>query len=212
MARKGRVLVCGDSILDNAAYVGLFGRSVKAHLGRLLTGWEIDFRALDGAVSADVPVSQLGGAPQGFDAVVLSVGGNDALGNLHLLESPERRPLIEHGLILAEVQDAFRADYLAALEAAAAHGRALLALTIYRPRFHLDGMPAELQRAAGALLSIFNDVIHEEAAARGHDVLDLRRICVSDRHFANAIEPSDEGGREIAEAIGRWLEGLGPGG
>ena len=81
----------------------------------------------------------------------------------------------------------------------------LLALTIYRPRFHLDGQPVETQRASEALLSIFNDVIQEEARVRGHGVLDLRRICVTDKHFANPIEPSDFGGREIAVEIAGWL-------
>ena len=203
------VLVVGDSILDNGAYVGLFGRSLKSHLTEFLEGWTIDFRALDGAVCADVSRSQLRGGAGGFDAVVVSVGGNDALSHLHLLEDTERRRLIEHGLTLADIQDRFRADYRQVLDAAEGHGHSILVLTIYRARFHLDGLPMALGRVANALLSLFNDVIQEEALARGHDLLDLRRICVSDEHFANAIEPSDPGGREIAMGIKEWLDGLG---
>ncbi len=209
MARDRSVLICGDSILDNGAYVGMFGRSLNSHLNGALDGWTIDFRALDGAVCADVAQSQLGGRAGAFDAVVVSVGGNDALGYLHLLEDRERRRLIEHGLMLAEIQDGLRADYRQVLDSAEKHARELLILTIYRARFHLNGLPADLGRAANALLSLFNDVIQEEALARGHDFLDLRRICVSDEHFANAIEPSDSGGREIAVGIKRWLDGLG---
>lgn len=210
MAAKGSVRVCGDSILDNAPYVGELGRSLKSHLRELLEGWAIDFRAVDGATCADVAAGQLGAGPYGCDALVLSVGGNDALGNIHLLEDQQERRLFDFALMLADIQDAFRSDYLRVLHAAEAHAPRLLALTIYRPRFHLDGLPAELQRAADALLSLFNDVIQEEARARGHQILDLRRICVSDAHFANPIEPSDFGGREIALAIERRLAGLEP--
>ena len=211
MAAKRSVLVCGDSILDNGAYVGLLGRSLKSHLKRLAEDWTIDFRALDGAMCTDVSGSQLRGEPGGCDAAVVSVGGNDALGNLHLLEDPQERRLIEFGVVLADIQDAFRADYRAVLDAAERHAPRLLVLTIYRPRFHLDGLPAEMQRAGDALLSIFNDVIQEEVGARGHDILDLRRICDTDAHFANPIEPSDFGGREIARAITAWLDGPGRG-
>lgn len=208
MTRRS-VLVVGDSTLDNGAYVGLFGRSLKNYLKGLLESWTIDFRALDGAVCRDVSESQLRGGTGEFDAVVVSVGGNDALGYLHLLEDPERRRLIEHGLMLADIQDKFRADYRGVLDAAERHGSALVILTIYRARFHLDGLPTDLGRGANALLSLFNDVIQEEALARTNRILDLRRICVSDEHFANAIEPSDLGGRAIAMGIKGWLDGRG---
>ncbi len=209
MATKASVLVCGDSVLDNGAYVGLLGRPLKKHLRGFLADRSIDFRALDGAVCADVSGEQLRDGAGAFDAVVVSVGGNDALGHLHLLEDQRQARLIDFALVLAGIQDAFRADYAAVLDAAARHAPAVLALTIYRPRFHLDGMPEALQRAGSALLSLFNDVIQEEAAARGCDLLDLRRLCDSDRHFANAIEPGDFGGREIARAIAERLERLG---
>ncbi len=217
MATQASLLVCGDSVLDNGAYVGLLGRPLKRHLRAFLDNWQVDFRALDGAVCADVSSVQLGGGGEGdaggdgagaFDAVVVSVGGNDALGRLHLLEDARQARLIDFALMLADVQDAFRADYAAVLDAAARHAPAVLALTVYRPRFHLDGMPAELQRAASTLLSLFNDVIQEEAQARGCTLLDLRRICDSDRHFANAIEPGDLGGREIARAIAERVQRL----
>ena len=206
---QSSVLVVGDSTLDNGAYVGLFGRSLKSHLKGLVEGWTIDFRALDGAVCADVSQNQLRGRAGAFDAVVVSVGGNDALSHLHLLEDPEQRRLIEQSLMLADIQDKFRADYRQVLDAADGHGHSILVLTVYRARFHLDGLPKDLGRAANALLSLFNDVIQEEALARGHDILDLRRICMSDEHFANAIEPNDIGGREIATGIKGWLDGLG---
>lgn len=205
MPQSRTVRVCGDSVLDNGAYVGLTGRALRSHLEGMLEDWALDFRALDGAVCADVAGRQLAGAGP-CEAVVVSVGGNDALGHLHLLEAPEARPLIAFGLVLADIQDAFRADFARVLDAARGQAPDVLVMTIYRPRFHLDGMPMELQRAGSTLLSVFNDVIQEEALARGLAILDLRRVCDSDAHFANPIEPSDFGGREIAAAIRGWLD------
>jgi hypothetical protein len=54
MHSKRNLLVCGDSILDNGPYVGLLGRPLKSHLAKILHDWEIDFRAVDGAVCSDV--------------------------------------------------------------------------------------------------------------------------------------------------------------
>lgn len=44
-----RLILCGDSILDNGAYVGPGGRPLHDHLREFLPEWQIDFRALDGA-------------------------------------------------------------------------------------------------------------------------------------------------------------------
>ena len=69
-------------------------------------------------------------------------------------------------------------------------------------------MPEAVQRASAALLSIFNDVIAEEAMAQGFGILDIRAICTTDAHYANPIEPSDFGGREIAAAIAERIGSL----
>ncbi len=211
MAFRLKAILCGDSILDNGAYVGVNGRSVHSHLVEFATGWAIDFRAIDGAVCADVVASQLNHSDEPVDAIVLSVGGNDALGHLPLLQDPRKFMFMEFALNIADLQAEFRANYRAAVNRARAHGRRMLVLTIYRPRFHLDGYPSEIQTAAEPLLSIFNDVIQEEARSVSADVLDLRTICTSDADFANAIEPSDPGGRKIAAEIGAWLQKNGSG-
>jgi hypothetical protein len=41
------------------------------------------------------------------------------------------------------------------------------------------------------------------------DVIDLRLICVEPSDYANAIEPSGQGGRKIAQAIAKALGLLG---
>ena len=211
MTIRPKMILCGDSILDNGAYVGVNGRSVHSHLVEFATAWAIDFRAIDGAVCADVAASQLNRSDEPADAIVLSVGGNDALGHLPLLQDPQKLMFMEFALNLADLQAEFRANYRTAFNRARAHDRRMLVLTIYRPRFHLDGYPSEIQTAVEPLLSVFNDVIQEEARSVSADVLDLRTICTSDADFANAIEPSDTGGRKIAAEISAWFQKNGPG-
>jgi hypothetical protein len=50
-------------------------------------------------------------------------------------------------------------------------------------------------------LTIFNDCITREAAARGLALIDLRLILTGNGDLANAIEPSVAGGAKIANAI-----------
>lgn len=197
------VLVCGDSIFDNTPYVGN-GTDLRTHLSGAARGWNITFEALDGAICEDVLMNQLNDA-QGYNAVLLSVGGNNALEHIHLLSDPSGRTFLGTALMLGEIQDRFRADYRAVLEAARDAGDRLLACTIYRPRYNLEGYPSEAIRAIDPLLSVFNDVIQEEVRNVGADLLDLRSICTTDEDFANPIEPSDQGGRRIAEHLADWL-------
>ena len=121
---------------------------------------------------------------------------------------------MDHAHSLGLMQEEFRTEYRKALGNARETGRHLAVTTIYRPRFHLDpasgltGLPEDILTTLNPLLSVFNDVIQEESACVGADVLDLRRICYKDEHFANPIEPSELGGRCIAEDLCTWLKRL----
>ena len=206
LSKARRIIVAGDSVFDNEPYVGS-GRPVASHLAELLPGWEVDFRALDGAICADVCEDQIDIKSDGqkVEALALSVGGNDALQHIGLLQDPTGHTFLATALKLGGIQKAFRADYQQVLRNANSHADRVIALTIYRPRYHLDGWPKEAIDAIDPLLSIFNDVIQEECRLAGVDVLDNRHVCTCDEDFANAIEPSDAGGRKIATAITTWI-------
>ena len=201
------ILICGGSIFDNAPYVAEDERCVRDHLSGLLPDWHIDFRALDGAISTDVAEFQLPDAGNP-DAIALSVGGNNALEHLSLLFDPGTDTFLQTALKLDEIQTAFRHGYRTTIGMAASLKRPLLAATIYRPRYHLDGYPREVTRAIEPLLSVFNDVIQEEARRVGADLLDLRAFCIDDEDFANPIEPSHAGGAKIAKRIAEWATNL----
>src|SRR3954470_24212641 len=70
----GHVVLLGDSVFDNKAYVA-GGPDVIAQLrARLPAGWRASLGAVDGAVTADV-TRQLGRVPQEATHLVVSVGG-----------------------------------------------------------------------------------------------------------------------------------------
>lgn len=197
----GHVVLLGDSVFDNAAYVA-GGPDVVAQLRRTLpAGWRATLAAVDGAVTRDVQ-RELARAPAGATHLVVSVGGNDALGAEAVLV--ERARSVGEGLErLAQARERFLKEYRTMLDAALAPGLPVVACTIYDPRF-----PDPLrQRLAVAGLSLFNDVILRQAFARGLPVLDLRLVCSEDGDFANPIEPSVQGGQKIAEAIARLVLG-----
>ena len=95
MAR--RLILLGDSIFDNAAYVQPGEPDVAAHLReRLPPGdWQVELRAVDGAIASEVPAQLAAAAIGQSDILVMSVGGNNALGSIALLSDPQPYPISE---------------------------------------------------------------------------------------------------------------------
>lgn len=79
------VVLLGDSIFDNAAYTR-GGPDVVAQLRELLPdGWRATLGAVDGATTDDF-APQVSRLPSDVSHIVVSLGGNDALGHVDLLE------------------------------------------------------------------------------------------------------------------------------
>jgi hypothetical protein len=190
------VVLMGDSVFDNAAYVP--GEAdVCKQLRRLLPAeWKATLLAVDGSVVADVS-DQLAQLPADATHLAISAGGNDALRHSSILYGAARS-VSEALSELAGIQDDFRRRYRAMLQSALQRRLPTIVLTIY------DAVPG-LQREAVAALSVFNDVIVNEAARSGVSILDLRLVCTEARHFSalSPIEPSAFGGQRIAEALAR---------
>jgi hypothetical protein len=191
------VVLLGDSIFDNAAYVG-GGPDVVAQLQSALpAGWSATLCAVDGAVIADVG-RQLTRVPRDATHLVVSAGGNDALGHADLLTRPARSA----AEVLAQLGDAGRAfeeRYRGMLALVLRRGLPVTVCTIYNGNF---GDPL-MQKVASTALTVFNDAILRAAIGTRTAVIDLRLVCDQAADYANPIEPSVCGGGKIATAVAR---------
>ena len=189
------IALLGDSIFDNASYVA-GGPDVVRQVRELLpAGWRATLNAVDGAVIADIP-HQLQRLPADASHLVVSVGGNDALGEAALLDQ-KVASVAEALELITQVRERFRSGYARMLDQVLNRRLPIAVCTIYEPRY-----PELLRRRlAATALTALNDAITREAFARKVDCIDLRLICDDDRDFANPIEPSVHGGAKIARAI-----------
>jgi hypothetical protein len=189
------VALLGDSVFDNAAYVG-GAPDVRAQVASLLPGGSrVTLIALDGAVIADVAV-QLRRLPSDTTHIVISAGGNDALQASGVLDQPATA-VAEALERLAAIGEMFGQDYTALLDLALESGVPVAACTIYDPRFP----EPDRRRIGSTALTVLNDRISRNVFSRGMTLIDLRLICDRDEDFANPIEPSVHGGMKIARAI-----------
>src|ERR1700741_146608 len=109
------VILLGDSILDNARYTE-GGPDVVTQVRQILpTGWRASLLAVDGSTTKEIP-SQLKGLPNEASHLVLSVGGNDAIMNSQILQSPAKSTA-DVLAALADVAQAFEENYRRAVAA-----------------------------------------------------------------------------------------------
>lgn len=189
------VVLLGDSILDNGVYVPQ-REAVIDHLQELKPqGWKTTLLAVDGSTTHDV-ARQLAQLPKDATHLVVSVGGNDALGYEGFLNQ-RATSVTEVISELADIADEFQRHYEQMLAAVLQRNLPTVICTIYYPNFP-DAM---VQRLTVTASVIFNDVILRAAFVAGLPVMDLRLICNEASDYANPIEPSSAGGRKIARSI-----------
>jgi hypothetical protein len=188
------LILLGDSIFDNAAYVAGGPAVIDQVRQNIQNGWQATLLAVDGDTTAGV-LHQLQRLPVDATHLVLSVGGNDALNCLPQLDGPANN--LKQGLAkLSRIKSEFEVSYRVLIKDLLALSRPLLVCTIYD---HVPGLPPELVTALG----VFNDVILREAIRHRLPVLDLRMICTehSDYSAVSPIEPSSQGGEKIGSRL-----------
>jgi hypothetical protein len=190
----GHVVLLGDSIFDNARYVPDRPPVIAQLRQALPPGWLASLLAVDGRITEDV-ANQLKDLPGDATHLVVSAGGNDALGESSILN--EAACTVGEALtIIHEVRTRFRHSYRAMLQALSAVEKPVAVCTVY------DAIPG-LGPAEQAALAGFNEVILREAFLAGLPVIDLRLVCdrPSDYSHVSAIEPSTVGGAKIVRLI-----------
>ena len=191
------VVLLGDSIFDNGIYVPGHPAVIEQLRDKLPEAWSATLLARDGDVTGDV-AQQIEDLPEDATDLVISAGGNDALGHSHLLDKVDS--LVELPEVLAEVLPSFEHAYAAMLEEVLALGRSTTVCTIY------DRCPfpqAEWRERVPIALEAFNNYILDMAAARDVSAIELRDICTDTNDYSTVspIEPSHIGGEKISRAI-----------
>jgi hypothetical protein len=193
------VVLLGDSAFANAAYTE-GAPDVAAQLKALLpAGWQVTLLAADTALNADI-AEQLAQLPEDASHLVLSVGGDSALG-LESLYKDDADSIADALDDLADIKDDFAASYRKMLDGVLARKLPTAISTIYDTRYS----DADRAAATNTALAVYNDVITREAFARGLPMIDLRLILSDQADYTNPIEPSAKGGEKIARAIATLL-------
>jgi hypothetical protein len=190
------IVLFGDSIFDNKVYVGKNGKDVITHLRELIPNdWQATLKAVDGNVIENVS-QQFSQTPTDVTHFVISVGGNDAIGNADILQmnAGNSAEVLNE---IAERCETFEVHYKEMLQNVLSRNIPTTVCTIYLPNFS----ETVFQRLSVTALSFFNDIIIRQAIMNNLPIIDLRLICNEADDYANEIEPSDKGGRKIAEKI-----------
>jgi lysophospholipase L1-like esterase len=194
------VVLLGDSIFDNYPYVEP-GQAVPEHLRRILPdGYAVNLLAVDGSVTEDV-IRQAENIPGDAAHLFVSSGGNDALGaRYRLFEQTFERKTERFLPGLTDCVLEFQHTYHELLNRLRTLEIPATVCTVY------SSVPG-LTDTEKVILSTFNDVIVQEAVTARFSIIDLRRVCTEPDDYATVspIEPSETGGRKIAEAIAAVL-------
>lgn len=194
---SARIFLLGDSVFDNKRYVGNGPAVIDEVQKQFGDTWEVELLAVDGAVITEVDRQWVGkNLERAF--VFLSIGGNDALKSIGILD----RRVSNASQVFEELSD-LRADFskrLREVVTAICKSKAKLALcTIYDPQFR----EGKLSRHAVTALSVYNDLITREAFEAKLPLLDLRLAFSKPEYYANPIEPSSQGAELLAKMMKR---------
>jgi len=202
--KKYNVSLLGDSIIDNKVYVGEGELSVTEHLQHNSSS-NFTMIAVDGDTTEDVLENQLENLKEPVSHIVLSIGGNDLLQNLHLLQdetSGMKFALEKSSELIGEIQE----NYTKILEHLSNYDAKVLLCTVYEGDLKSDVMLAQFDKAGQAMLKMHNDTVYYLASKFDVDVLELRNIFTNKEDYANPIEPSHIGGEKLAKAIIQWMK------
>jgi hypothetical protein len=192
------IVLLGDSIFDNSVYVKknkdffTYFKNIMPEI--VLTS----FLAIDGSKIKDLK-KQIEKIPHGTTHAVVSIGGNDALSNIDMLNISVKNTG-EALCIFNDRINNFENSYFYTIGELCKKVPNITLCTIYNGCFSED-----MSKITQTALRMFNDCIYKTANKLSLNVIDLRLICNTPQDYANAIEPSEIGGEKIAKAISQML-------
>lgn len=190
------IVLLGDSVLDNKAYVQANEADVRTQLASLLgDSHQVTLCAVDGSMTVDVPY-QLDSIPEDATHLVVSMGGNNLVDQLSYADAPASTTT-ESMIILSALSEQFRALYNESLQNILKLGLPTIVCNMHNPPFEND----TILTVAVTALQVFNDCIYQEAVQAGVPLIELRSICNDKEDLANTIALSAIGGKKLAETI-----------
>jgi hypothetical protein len=143
-------VLLGDSIFDNAVYVPGKLPVIEQLRERLPAGWKATLLAVDGDVTADVQ-RRLRRLPDDATHLIVSCGGNDALGHASILNESAGSvaEVLEH---FTSIRTSFQRTYRQMIETLADLKKPLAVCTVYDCVPGMEGSPM-------TALAIFNEII-----------------------------------------------------
>jgi len=196
--KMNHAVLLGDSIFDNAIYVPGKPSVIEQLRENLPADWKATLLAVDGHLTADVQ-HQIRRLPEDATHLIVSCGGNDALGHASVLNQSAGSvaEVMEH---FTSIRTSFRQIYRKMIETLTGLNKNLAVCTVYDCVPGYEGSPM-------TALAMFNEIILREAFVAKIPVIDLRLICneTGDYSEISAIEPSVVGGQKIVQAIVRLL-------
>jgi len=226
-----RIILLGDSIIDNRSYVLDGELDVTNHLKKLYAGQPDVFitnNAVDGDTMYDLERNYLDEEElQNASHTIVSIGGNDLLHNISFLQTtselsevmgkdarigkwgarelnPTRNKVFEETYF--EIIKPFTKQYGTIVANLSNHRAKLLLCTVYEGDLVDSDEFSDVNNSSKTMVSVFNDIVYRTANKYDADVLELREIFVSSEDYANPIEPSHIGGGKLAKAIKKWVD------
>ena len=225
-----KIILLGDSIIDNKSYILSNELDVTEHLEKLFSNDPnvvIENHAVDGDTMLQLEKNHLdSNLLLGATHIVVSIGGNDLLYNISFLQStsklskvmgkgamigkwgakelnPSRNKVFEETYF--EIIEPFKKQYETIVANLSNHRANLLLCTVYEGDLVDSDEFSDVSNSSKTMVSIFNDIVYRVANKFNADVLELRDIFTSSDDYANPIEPSHIGGEKLAQSILRWI-------
>ena len=202
-----RVVLFGDSIIDNKTYVSHGEFSVLEHLENI-SNYEYIQVDYDGHTTFDVQNKQLHlSTIEKPSHIVLSVGGNDLLQNLSYLSNGPISNVNEAVTgIQQHIFEPLKQRFETIIEELSSQRANLLICTVYEGDLGRTDEFKDVLDSSKIMVSSFNDIVYKTAKKYNADVLELREIFISSDDYANPIEPSHIGGEKLAKSIVEWIK------
>jgi len=198
-ANLGHVVLMGDSILDCKHYTKDDPDVAERVFQELGEDWKVTLAARDGAVTQSLGW-QLQDIPSDATRIILSIGGNDAMGNVGILTDKREMKIVDSLYELALMREMFKYSYEDAVEPILSLGIPVTLCTIYDCDWDEQDKDAIL-----TALALFNDVIIRFADEHDLPVIDLRSLLTSAEDYELTIEPSAIGAAKIGTRIARHV-------